>query len=302
MASGQVAMELGRRLPREPAAAVGSGARLTWRRFRRHRLALLGAGTALVLSLAAALAPWLVPQRPDQISLGERWIPPGRAHPFGTDELGRDVLARALHAGRVSLSVGYLSAGGVALLGTAVGVVAGYYGGAADGVLMRLTDVVLALPTIPLYLILAALLPGGGVGRIIAIFVAFGWTGVARLVRSQVLALREQEFVQAARALGASQARIMLRHLVPNAVAPLIVATTLAVGGFILGEAALSYLGLGIQPPTPSWGNMLQRAQEYIWNAWWLAVLPGVLVFVTVLSFNFLGDGLRDAFDPRMRV
>jgi peptide/nickel transport system permease protein len=181
-------------------------------------------------------------------------------------------------------------------------VVAGYYGGAADGVLMRLTDVVLALPTIPLYLILAALLPGGGVGRIIAIFVAFGWTGVARLVRSQVLALREQEFVQAARALGASQARIMLRHLVPNAVAPLIVATTLAVGGFILGEAALSYLGLGIQPPTPSWGNMLQRAQEYIWNAWWLAVLPGVLVFVTVLSFNFLGDGLRDAFDPRMRV
>lgn len=295
-------MALRRQPPQGGGAVAERGTRMTWRRFRRHRLALLGAGIALILSLAAALAPWLAPQPSDQIALRERWVPPSLAHPFGTDELGRDVFARALHAGRVSLSVGYLSAAGVALLGTVIGVAAGYYGGAVDGVLMRLTDVVLALPTIPLYLILAALLPGGGVGRIVAIFVAFGWTGVARLVRSQVLALREQEFVQAARALGASEARIMLRHLVPNAVAPLIVATTLAVGGFILGEAALSYLGLGIQPPTPSWGNMLQRAQDYIWNAWWLAVLPGVLVFVTVLSFNFLGDGLRDALDPRMRV
>ncbi|KRT75921.1 MAG: oligopeptide ABC transporter permease, peptide/nickel transport system permease protein [Armatimonadetes bacterium CSP1-3] len=303
MATGQMAMDLGRRERLgEQAATAETYARLVWRRFRRHRLAVIGGSVAVFLSLVAVLAPWLAPYRPEQISLADRWGVPSRTHPFGTDELGRDVISRAMYAGRISLSVGYLSALGVAVVGTVAGVAAGYYGGLTDSVLMRVVDILLSVPTIPLYLIMAALLPGGGVARIIFIFVLFGWTGVSRLVRSQVLSLRQQDFVEAARALGASELRIMLRHLVPNAMAPIIVATTLAVGGFILGESALSYLGLGIQPPTPSWGNMLQRAQEYVLNASWLALFPGVLIFITVLSFNFLGDGLRDALDPRLNV
>ncbi len=298
-----MAVDLGGQRQRDNRVAAGEAYwRLVWRRFRRHRLALIGGSVAIFLSLVALLAPWMAPSRPDQINLSSRWAIPSRAHPFGTDELGRDVLSRAMHAGRVSLAVGYGSALGVALAGTVAGVVAGHYGGVADSVIMRLVDILLALPTIPLYLIMAALIPGGGVARIMLIFVLFGWTGAARLVRGQVLSLRQQDFVEAARALGASEVRIMLRHLVPNALAPIIVATTLAVGGFILGESALSYLGLGIQPPTASWGNMLQRAQEYIWNASWLAVFPGVLIFITVLSFNFLGDGLRDALDPRLKI
>ena len=298
-----MAMDLGRReRPGERAVTGETYSRLVWRRFRRHRLAVIGGSAAVFLSLVAVLAPWLAPYRPEQISLADRWGVPSRTHPFGTDELGRDVFSRAMHAGRISLSVGYLSALGVAVVGTVAGVAAGYYGGLTDSVLMRVVDILLSVPTIPLYLIMAALLPGGGVARIIFIFVLFGWTGVSRLVRSQVLSLRQQDFVEAARALGASELRIMLRHLVPNAMAPIIVATTLAVGGFILGESALSYLGLGIQPPTPSWGNMLQRAQEYVLNASWLAIFPGVLIFITVLSFNFLGDGLRDALDPRLNI
>jgi len=303
MATGQMAMDLGRRERLgEQAATAETYSRLVWRRFRRHRLAVIGGSVAVFLSLVAVLAPWLAPYRPEQIRLADRWGVPSRTHPFGTDELGRDVFSRAMHAGRISLSVGYLSALGVAVVGTVAGVAAGYYGGLTDSVLMRVVDILLSVPTIPLYLIMAALLPGGGVARIIFIFVLFGWTGVSRLVRSQVLSLRQQDFVEAARALGASELRIMLRHLVPNAMAPIIVATTLAVGGFILGESALSYLGLGIQPPTPSWGNMLQRAQEYVLNASWLALFPGVLIFITVLSFNFLGDGLRDALDPRLKI
>jgi peptide/nickel transport system permease protein len=183
-----------------------------------------------------------------------------------------------------------------------VGSVSGFYGGTVDVILMRLVDVLLSVPTLPLYLILAALIPGGGTSRIILIFTVFGWTGVARLVRGQVLSLRALDFVAAARAMGAAESRLILRHLLPNALAPVIVAATLAVGGAILGESALSFLGLGIAPPTPSWGNMLQRAQEYIWNAPHLAIVPGLFIFVTVLSFNFLGDGLRDALDPRLKV
>ncbi len=303
MARDQMAMGLERRTVAAPQSSIGQTYwQIVWRRFRRHRLALIGGSAAVLLSLVALLAPWIAPHDAEQINLKSRWGIPTLGHPFGQDELGRDVLSRAMHAGRISLAVGYISAVGVAVTGTVVGVVAGYYGGIPDSVLMRIVDILLSLPTIPLYLIMAALIPGGGVDRIILIFVVFGWTGVSRLVRGQVLSLREQDFVEAARALGASGARIMLRHLIPNALAPIIVATTLAVGGFILAESGLSYLGLGIQPPTPSWGNMLQRAQEYIWNASWLAVFPGVLIFITVLSFNFLGDGLRDALDPRLKI
>jgi peptide/nickel transport system permease protein len=207
-----------------------------------------------------------------------------------------------MYAGRISLTVGYVVAVNVSVIGLLVGLISGFYGGKVDVVLMRLVDILLSVPTLPLYLILAALIPGGGVSRIILIFTAFGWTGVARLVRGQMLSLRTLDFVEAARAIGVSEARLILRHLLPNALAPVIVAATLAVGGAILGESALSFLGLGITPPTPSWGNMLQRAQEYIWNAPHLAIVPGVFIFVTVLSFNFVGDGLRDALDPRLTI
>jgi len=290
---------------RQQAAGTSVGqsyGQMAWRRFRHHRLAMVGAGVALGLILMALLAPWLAPYAFDRIALGSRWASPSAEHFFGTDELGRDVLTRIMYAGRISLSVGFLVALNVSIIGMVVGATAGFYGRVPDVVLMRLVDVLLSVPTLPLYLILAALIPGGGVSRIIIIFTAFGWTGVARLVRGQILSLRTLEFVQAARAMGASGPRIILRHLLPNALAPVIVAATLAVGGAILGESALSFLGLGIQPPTPSWGNMLQRAQEYIWSAPHLAIFPGLFIFLTVLSFNFLGDGLRDALDPRLRM
>lgn len=276
-----------------------SYAQTAWRRFRRHRMAMMAGAVGVALALMAVLAPWIAPYDVESISLGSRWETPSTGHPFGTDELGRDVLTRIMYAGRVSLTVGFLVAINVSVIGMIVGAVAGFYGGTVDSVLMRLVDVLLSVPTLPLYLILAALIPGGGVSRIVLIFTAFGWTIVARLVRAQILSLRTQDFIEAARAIGASEARLILRHLLPNAMAPVIVAATLAVGGAILGESALSFLGLGIAPPTPSWGNMLQRAQEYIWNAPHLAIVPGVFIFVTVLSFNFLGDGLRDALDPR---
>ena len=286
-----------------PAAAVGQSYwQVAWRRFRKHRLAIVGGVIAAALSLMALLAPWVAPYAFDRLNLGSRWAPPGAAHWFGTDELGRDVLTRIMYAGRVSLLVGYVVAANVAVIGMLIGAVSGFYGGFVDAVLMRLVDVLLSVPTLPLYLILSALIPGGGVWRIILIFTAFGWTGVARLVRGQVLSLRHQDFVEAARVVGVSETRLIVRHLLPNALAPVIVAATLAVGGAILGESALSFLGLGIQPPTPSWGNMLQRAQEYIWNAPHLAIVPGFFIFITVLSFNFLGDGLRDALDPRLKI
>jgi peptide/nickel transport system permease protein len=287
--------------------AGGSGVgqsygQIAWRRFTKHRLAIVGAAVAIGLTLMAVFASWVAPYLPDRISLDHRWTVPGVAHFFGTDELGRDVFTRIMYAGRISLMIGYIVAINISIIGMVVGAVSGFYGGKIDVVLMRLVDVLLSIPTLPLYLILAALIPGGGVSRIIFIFTVFGWTGVARLVRGQVLTLKTQDFVEAARAMGASEVRLILRHLLPNATAPVIVAATLAVGGAILGESALSYLGLGIAPPTASWGNMLQRAQEYIWNASWLAVFPGVFIFITVLSFNFLGDGLRDALDPRLKV
>ncbi len=291
-----------RRGPAVGGAVGQSYWQIAWRRFTKHRLAIVGASVAIGLTLMAVLAPWIAPHPPDRISLDSRWRGPETAHYFGTDELGRDVLARIMYAGRISLTIGYAVAVNISIIGMVVGAVSGFYGGKIDMALMRLVDMLLSIPTLPLYLILAALIPGGGVSRIILIFTAFGWTGVARLVRGQVLTLKTQDFVEAARAMGASETRLILRHLLPNATAPVIVAATLAVGGAILGESALSYLGVGIAPPTASWGNMLQRAQEYIWNASWLAVFPGVFIFVTVLSFNFLGDGLRDALDPRLKV
>ena len=299
----QVALELEQRRKEAGGFAVGQSYwQIARRRFLKHRLAMIGGVAAVALTLMSALAPWIAPHSFDRIDLQRRWVAPMPANVFGTDELGRDVLTRIMYAGRISLVVGYVTAVSISVIGALVGAVAGFYGGWVDSVLMRLVDIVLSVPGLPLFLILAALVPGGGVGRIVLILSLFGWAPVARLVRGQILSLKSQDFVEAGRAMGASEARIILRHLIPNALAPVIVAATLTVGNAILTESGLSFLGLGIQPPTPSWGNMLSRAQEYLLKASWLAIFPGLFIFLTVLSFNFLGDGLRDALDPRLKT
>lgn len=300
----ELALELERRRKEAAGIAVGQSYwQIARRRFLKHRLAMIGGTVALLLTLMSVFAPWIAPHPFDRIDLGKRWSQPQvTGNVFGTDELGRDVLTRIMYAGRISLVVGYVTAISVSVTGALVGAVAGFYGGWLDSVLMRLVDMLIAIPLLPLYLIMAALIPGGGVGRIVLILSIFGWTTVARLVRGQILSLKGQDFIEAGRAMGASEARLILRHLIPNALAPVIVAATLTVGGAILTESGLSYLGLGIQPPIPSWGNMLQRAQEYLLRASWLAVFPGLFIFITVLSFNFLGDGLRDALDPRLKM
>ncbi|MGI9492829.1 MAG: ABC transporter permease, partial [Geminicoccaceae bacterium] len=233
-------------------------------------------------------------------------------HPLGTDELGRDLLLRLLYGGQISLFVGLIGAITAALIGTVIGLIAGYAGGRIDAFLMRLTDAVIALPVLPLLIVLAALdftklgLPAtvmrssyGSLYIILGIIALVGWTTVARLVRGATLSVRERDYVRAAVALGSGPGRIITRHILPNVVSPIIVATTLSVGNVILTESILSFLGLGIQPPLPSWGNMLTNAQELIWQAPALAIYPGLLIFITVIAFNFLGDGLQDALDPR---
>ncbi len=285
-------------------------------RFATHRFAIASTAALLLLAavlLAAPLVENLMGIDPDRTDLLRRTAPPSLEHPLGTDDLGRDLLLRLLYGGRVSLSVGLGGALLAAVIGTAVGLLAGIAGGRTDAFLMRFTDGVIALPILPLLIILAAIdlskLPllglsqgadSSGVGRIIAIVALFGWTTVARLVRGAVLSLQEREFVQSARALGAGPWHIVRRHLLPNVAAPITVATTLAIGNVILAESILSFLGLGIQPPTPSWGNMLTNAQELIWAAPRLAILPGLMIFFVVIAFNFLGDGLQDALDPRL--
>ena len=295
-----------------PARSVGA---LLWRRFLRHHLAV-GSLIVLILLVLAALGAPLVEAAlgldVNRVDIFNRSQPPSAAHPLGTDELGRDLLLRLLYGGRVSLLIGLSTAFFAALIGTGLGLLAGYYGGALDATLMRFADGVIALPLLPLLIVLAAIdltkigLPESlatsqdvSLYRIVILISLVGWTTVARLVRGATLSMRTREFVRAAEALGARAPRIMLVHILPNVVSPIIVATTLSVGNIILLESVLSFLGLGIQPPIASWGNMLTGAQELIWSAPALAVWPGLLIFVTVIAFNFLGDGLQDALDPR---
>jgi peptide/nickel transport system permease protein len=271
-----------------------------WRRFRRHRLALAGAVIILVLVLGAAFGPYLLPFDDTYIDIMKRFAPPlSGAHILGTDELGRDVLARLMMGGRVSLSIGIVAMVIAMAVGIAVGAFAGFYGGVVGAVLMRLVDAVLCFPTIFLLLALAALTEPGLVTTTVLI-AATAWMAVARVVEAQVRSLREREFAVAALAFGSSNLRIMFRELVPNAIAPIVVAATLNVAKAILLESYVSYLGYGIQPPAASWGNMLNNAQIYLTSAPWLAIAPGLAITLAVTSFNFLGDGLRDALDPRV--
>lgn len=274
---------------------------IAWRRFKKHRTAMFGGVVILLFIATAVFASVLTPYKFDQIDLYNRKAAPSWQHPMGTDELGHDVLTRLLHAGRISLTVGFVAAITAVILGTLVGATSGYFGGWPDNLLMRFTDIMFSIPDLPVLIVLARYMGGSVVGIIIVLSV-FAWMGPARLVRGELLRLRTQDFTDAARALGASDSRILFRHMIPNALAPVIVAATLTVGGAILSEAALSFLGIGIQPPTPSWGNMLQNAQDFIWTTPWLAVWPGAMIFLTVLCFNFLGDGLRDALDPRLKL
>jgi peptide/nickel transport system permease protein len=275
---------------------------IVWRKFTRNRLASASACVVLGLLACAVLAPWIAPRDPLYIDMDHKFATPGEAgFVLGADELGRDVLSRLLHAGRVSLAVGLTTAAITALVGSILGALAGYYGGTTDALVMRLVDVLLSMPTIFLLLALSAFLRPTAV-TITLIIGLNSWMAVARMVRGQILSLKEQEFVMAARAIGVGSRRLILRQLLPNALAPVLVAATLNVATAILLESSLSYLGYGIQPPTASWGNMLNNAQTYVIYAPWVAIFPGLMISITVLSFNFAGDGLRDALDPRLTL
>ncbi len=291
---------------------------LVRRRFFAHRLAyisLLVLACMTFFSLIAYPIEVLLGTDTTAVDLFNRFALPSIDHPLGTDELGRDFLVRLLQGGQVSLFVGLVSALIASFIGTIIGISAGYYGGWLDNLLMRVTDGVIALPLLPLLIVLAALdlsklgLPMEVVNsenislyRIIVIVSLAGWTTSARLVRANTLSLKERPFIMAARAQGAGAFRIMGVHILPNLASPIIVATTLSIGNIILLESVLSFLGLGIQPPVPSWGNMLTNAQELIWQAPMLAFYPGMLIFLTVIAFNFIGDGLQDALDPRSNI
>uniref|UniRef100_A0A7C3UXZ3 ABC transporter permease n=1 Tax=Desulfobacca acetoxidans TaxID=60893 RepID=A0A7C3UXZ3_9BACT len=271
-----------------------------WARFRRNKLAMSGLFLVGALFLVSILAPWLAPYDPGHIDLQEVLMPPSSQHWLGTDPLGRDVLSRIIYGSRVSLKVGFVAVGLATVIGLIVGALAGFYGGWVDLVLMRFVDLMLCFPSFFLILAVIALLEPS-IWNIMVVIGVTGWMGVARLVRAEILSLREREFVMAARALGASDARIILRPLLPNALAPVMVSATLGVAGAILTESALSFLGLGVQPPTPSWGNILTAGKDNIEIAWWLSVFPGLAILLTVMSYNLLGEGIREAIDPRLK-
>jgi peptide/nickel transport system permease protein len=291
-----------------PAPRV-SPAQEAWRRFRKHKLAVVSIGVLLVLVLAIALGPTLWPLKINEIDFTSQLKPPTLAHPFGTDDLGQDVLARLIYGGRISLAVGVAAMIVAVFVGVLVGAVAGMASGRVDAALMWITDLFLSLPQLPLLLLVIYLFrdglkgvfgPEGGVFVLIVIVIGgLRWMPVARLVRAQFLSLREKEFVEAARALGASRPRLVIRHILPNAMGPVIVAGTIDVAAAIIAESTLSFLGLGFPPDIPTWGRVLFDAKDYLDIAPHWAIFPGMAIFLTVLSINFIGDGLRDALDPR---
>jgi peptide/nickel transport system permease protein len=271
-----------------------------WVRLARHRLAVVGLGVLALLYLMALCAPLLAHGTdPDAQNLLATLQGPSAAHIMGTDDYGRDVWTRILYGGRISLTVGLISAGIALTVGTVIGSLAGYYGGFVDALLMRFTDAVLAFPSLFLLITIVAVI-GPSVLNIFGTIGLLGWPGIARFVRGEFLSLRERDFVEAARAAGAPPRRIVFRHMLPNAVAPIIVATTLGAAFAILAEANLDFIGVGLQPPTASWGTILNSSQEYMLSGdWWLAVFPGLFIVVAVLSINLVGDALQEAFNPR---
>ena len=283
----------------KPLSSVGLPA--VWRQLKKNPLALAGGAVVILLAAVAVAAPLLAPYDPAAYDVKRILLPPSREHLLGTDQIGRDVLSRMLYGARVSLAVGFVAVGIAMLIGMVVGVVAGYYGGAADSVIMLgVVDVMLTFPRFFLLLAVIAMLQPS-IFVIMAVIGVTGWMGVARLVRAEVLSLKERDFVASARALGAGDLRLMFRHILPNALVPVLVSAILGVAGAVLTEAGLSFLGLGVQPPTPTWGNILADGKANIEIAWWLSLYPGVAILATVLSYNLFGEGLRDALDPRLR-
>ena len=271
-----------------------------WRAVRQNPLTLFGGVVVLLLFAVALAAPLLPIHDPYSIDAGAVLQTPSLRHPFGTDELGRDVFSRAIYGARISLWVGFVSVGIAIVIGTSLGSVAGYYGGWVDALIMRFVDVMLCFPTFFLILAVIAFLEPN-IGTIMAIIGLTGWMGVCRLVRAEFLSLKERDFVQSARALGVGNRRIIMHHILPNSLTPVMVSAILGIAGAILTESALSFLGIGVQPPTPSWGNILTSGKDNIQIAWWLSLFPGLAILITVLSYNLLGEGLRDALDPRLR-
>ncbi|WP_368655153.1 oligopeptide ABC transporter permease [Ornithinibacillus sp. 4-3] len=276
--------------------------KIALQKFLKNKLAVIGAIIIILIIASAIIVPWITEYNPDKQDLLNQLSPPSKEHLLGTDDLGRDVFSRLLYGSRVSLSVGFLAVAGMMIIGTVIGAIAGYFGGIFDSVLMRFVDVIISFPQIFLLITLIAVLQPS-LNTLIIVFALFSWTSTARLVRGEFLSLRNREFVLAARTMGIRTWKIIFSHILPNAMGPVIVSATLQIGYVILAESTLSYLGLGVQPPTPSWGNMLQSAQDYniMLNAWWYPLFPGFMILITILSFNFVGDGLRDALDPKVR-
>ncbi len=276
--------------------------RVTVLRFLRHRLAVISLGIFCVIVLTAVLATWVVPYDPNKIDPTAFDKAPSAAHLLGTDQVGRDVLSRLIFGGQISLSVGLVAVGIYMLIGITLGALAGYYGGWLDMLISRATDVILSFPSLMLILVLVSVL-GPGLGNIMLVLGLLGWPQIARIVRAEFMRLRVQEFIVAANVVGVPTRRIILRHIIPNVMGPILVGATFGVATAILSESGLSFLGLGVQPPTASWGQMLNAAQSLtiLEQKPWLWVPPGAMILVSVLCINFIGDGLRDALDPRLR-
>jgi len=269
-------------------------------RFLKNRLALAGFVLILVI-FVISIAPFVITTHdPNEVDVGSILSPPSSEHLMGTDELGRDVLSRMVYGARISLKVGLVAVSIAVLIGTTIGILSGYFGGIVDGILMRFVDIMLCFPTFFLILAVIAFLEPS-IWNIMAVIGVTGWMGVARLVRAETLSLRNRDFVQAARAIGESDLKIMLKHILPNALSPVLVAATLGVAGAILTESSLSFLGIGVQPPVPSWGNILTAGKDNIEFAWWLSLFPGIAILITVLGYNLLGEGIRDSIDPRLK-
>lgn len=271
-----------------------------WVRFRRSKMGMVGAVGVIVLILVALLAPVISPYDPKAVDLSSQFQPPSMKHLFGTDLYGRDVLSRVLYGSQISLSIGLLPSLITLVIGTTLGLMSGYFGKWVDTLIMRLADIVLAFPSLLLSMVIMYTLGASLMNLFIALS-AVGWAGTARVVRSQTLSLREQDFVQAARAIGVKDSVIIRRHILPNCFASLLVILTMGIPSAIMSEAGLSFLGVGAQPPTPSWGLMITETKEYLFTAPWNSIFPGIAILFTVLAFNFLGDALRDALDPFMK-
>lgn len=270
------------------------------REFLNNKLTAAALVFISLMLLAALFAPLIASQDPTAVDSKSVLTVPSKAHIFGTDRLGRDIFSRIIYGSRISLSIGFVAVGIAVLIGIFFGAIAGYYGGRLDAILMRFVDLMLCFPTIFLILAVIALLEPS-IFNIMVIIGATGWMGVARLVRAQVLTLKERDFIAAAKVMGAKDLWIISRHLIPNAIGPVLVSATLGVGGAILIESALSFLGIGVQPPTPSWGNILMDGRSTLGVAWWLVVFPGLFILFTVLSYNILGEALRDHLEPRLK-